>query len=145
MSDSVSQFFVTFGVFFPAVNGIIGGTNITGTLRVYSLFHVLISEFCKEYSIWNSLFNRYIHIFLYFAFFGGRYSIFFFHLIASVCIKEVPGSNEYGLYWDNYIFSHVSFWTPILYIGLSSAILSTGLTALAAAPRVFQVMIYMSF
>lgn len=68
-------------------------------------------------------------------------------LVGSVSVKELPGFvhelGDPGLLWDYYMWSHISIWSPLLYIGVIIAGLSSALASLVGAPRLFQV--YFSF
>lgn len=64
-------------------------------------------------------------------------------LTAAVCVKEIPGFihelGDPGLLWDYYMYNYVSLWSPLIYIGIFAATLSSALASLVGAPRIFQV------
>eukprot|EP01129_Flabellula_baltica_P012516 TRINITY_DN5655_c0_g1_i1.p1 TRINITY_DN5655_c0_g1~~TRINITY_DN5655_c0_g1_i1.p1 ORF type:complete len:895 (-),score=132.69 TRINITY_DN5655_c0_g1_i1:362-3046(-) len=122
LSDTVSIFFTTFAVFFPAVTGIMAGTNISGDLKKPSenipkgtLSAIGVSTFGYLLLAW---------------------------IAGTVCVKTVPGLafelGSPGLVYDYYMFTKVSFWGGIIYIGIFAATLSSALASLVGAPRILQ-------
>jgi len=55
-----------------------------------------------------------------------------------VTLPEVEDEDEEGTLQNFYIYVDVSFWGPIVYMGIFAATLSSGLASLIGAPRIFQ-------
>ncbi len=128
-----------FGVFFPAVTGILAGANISGNLKnpqkaipKGTLLSILITSI----------------IYIWFSWICG-----------ATVLRETNGEIQFtndtklltncknftcnkGLVHDYHIMEVVSVFGPIITAGIFSASLSSALASLVSAPKVFQVQIF---
>lgn len=109
-------FFQVFGVFFPAVTGIMAGANISGDLDdpaenipKGTLYAVGIS----------------LAVYLLMAIFIGI-----------IGTRDAPGSEEFGLHNDTLIMAYMTFFPPLIYGGIYAATFTSALASLVGAPRV---------
>jgi len=110
-------FFQVFGIFFPAVTGIMAGANISGDLEnpaenipKGTLYAVGIS----------------LAVYLLMAIFIG---------IVGTRDGEGGDTNS-GLHNDTLVMAYMTFWAPLIYGGIYAATFTSALASLVGAPRV---------
>ena len=141
------NFLTVFGVFFPAVTGIMAGANISGDLSN-------ASTAIPKGTLSAIASTTFIYIGL----------LWFLGLTCVRCVGEacktttigsetIPfGSREWadaindglleepdgGLSFDTLIQTYVSLWSPLVFLGIFAATLSSALASLVGAPRILQ-------
>lgn len=121
LSGDVGNFFHTFSVFFPAVTGIMAGANISGSLKDPS-------KNIPDGTLAACGFSTAVYILMVF-------------ILGATVVRgskpEVPCQGE-GLAGNCLIMADVSFFAPLIYMGVYAATLSSALSSLVGAPRVLQ-------
>ena len=110
-------FFSMFALFFPAITGTMTGANLSGDLQ-FPGRDIPRGTFI---AIGFAMF-----VYLLLAVWCG----------ATVFRTELDGSG--GLYYDELIMTQMSFWSPLVYVGIFLATISSALNSLVGAPRIAQ-------
>jgi len=142
--DTPQDFFSVFGVFFPAVTGIVAGANLSGDLKDPA------SAIPKGTLL--AITVTYISYIGYAVMMGGcalreaSGNVTEYLLTINGSDEDfIPFDNcddrtcEYGLYYSAQVMELISSWGPLIYMGCFAATLSSAIASLVGAPRVFQV------
>jgi amino acid transporter len=112
-----NTFFSVFAVFFPAVTGIMAGANLSGDLK-------------------NPGKDIPLGTFISIGFSTLMYIILAVWTGATCFRTRNDGTG--GLYFNELIMEDMSFWAPLIIIGIFAACLSSALASLVGAPRIAQ-------
>jgi len=129
------NFFTVFAVFFPAATGVMAGANLSGDLKDPS--HAIPKGTLGAIGV---TFVSYIGL------------VWIIGSVALVC-ADLP-TQDYcanadtaastglipygGLLFNKLIMQYISIWSPIFYVGVFAATLSSALASLVGAPRILQ-------
>ncbi|KAL7639363.1 UNVERIFIED_CONTAM: hypothetical protein RMT77_009864 [Armadillidium vulgare] len=162
LSDNVKQdyryyegehnFFSVFGVFFPAVTGIVAGANLSGDLKdpataipkgtllaiavtfvTYIVYPIIVGAAVVRDALGNETF--------YLEFKTESGSVYDNpNFNASTCGFYETGQSmcKYGMQNSFQVMELVSAWGPLIYMGCFAATLSSAIASLVGAPRVLQ-------
>ncbi|KAL7639365.1 UNVERIFIED_CONTAM: hypothetical protein RMT77_009866 [Armadillidium vulgare] len=150
--EGAHDFFSVFGVFFPAVTGIVAGANLSGDLKdpgvaipkgtllaialtffTYVIYPVIVGAAVVRDALGNET--------LYLEYKGMSASVYDNpNYNASSCGFYETGQAkcEYGLQNSFQVIELVSAWGPLIYIGCFAATLSSAIASLVGGPRVLQ-------
>mmetsp|Transcript_7710 Transcript_7710/g.15299 ORF Transcript_7710/g.15299 Transcript_7710/m.15299 type:complete len:1094 (+) Transcript_7710:590-3871(+) len=129
------DFFTVFAVFFPAATGVMAGANLSGDLKDPSsaipkgtLAAITVTFFSYLALIWcvglSSLVCSDAD--------GEEYCV---NMDTAAQTGLVPYG---GLIFNKMIMQNISIWSPLLYVGVFAATLSSALASLVGAPRILQ-------
>ena len=151
------NFFVCFGIFFPAATGIMAGANLSGDLKdpsrdiplgnviMWTILYLLPSpeqEQIHKLIQTNTAFQPIAY--LLYLYIGTLAAIIVSTIVYMVmalllavsCVPSIEGDKESGLIYNYIIMSEVSIWQPLILFGIYAATLSSALTSLVGAPRI---------
>ncbi|GBG33888.1 Solute carrier family 12 member 2 [Hondaea fermentalgiana] len=129
------DFFTVFAVFFPAATGVMAGANLSGDLKDPS--SAIPKGTLAAISV---TFLSYILLVVVVG-------------TANLACSDAPGENYCenmdtaastglipagGLLFNKLIMENMSIWSPLLYLGVFAATLSSALASLVGAPRILQ-------
>lgn len=109
-----------FSVFFPAVTGIMAGANISGDLKDPST--AIPTGTLAAVGV-----STVIYVFL--AILIG---------VSAARTVVLPDGTYGGLLHDSVLMARLSFWPPLVYVGIYAATLSSAIASLVGAPRILQ-------
>jgi len=126
------NFFTVFAVFFPAATGVMAGANLSGDLEDPS--HAIPKGTLSAIGL---TFVSYVLLIV---------------IVGFACLECADAEGETycsfegperllatgGLVFNKLIMRNVSFWSPLFYVGVFAATLSSALASLVGAPRILQ-------
>uniref|UniRef100_A0A914QPD9 Solute carrier family 12 member 3 n=1 Tax=Panagrolaimus davidi TaxID=227884 RepID=A0A914QPD9_9BILA len=133
------SFISTFGVYFPAMTGIMGGANMSGDLKDPSksipkgtMWAIAITTFTYA---WAMITTAATAVRDSTGFDAPEYDEFG-HFIPPLC--RLNNTCPYGLANDMQLMKLQSIWPPLIIVGIFATTLSSASGCLIGAPRVFQ-------
>lgn len=142
--DEGNTFVSVLGLFFPAVTGIMAGANMSGEIKnpgnsipygtiyavvvsglVYWLMGVLLASSCA-YEVFTVGQNV-----------DGT-PILTTNRSEAIALGVDPATEGQGLRWNFFIMADLSFWGPLIFIGIYAATLSSAIASLVGAPRILM-------
>ncbi|ODM98387.1 Bumetanide-sensitive sodium-(potassium)-chloride cotransporter [Orchesella cincta] len=147
--DTQQSFFSAFGVFFPAVTGIVAGANLSGDLKdpasaipkgtllaitITYITYILYAVMMGGCALREATGNETQYILNMNATFMEENPDF---LLYTDC-KDGLQTCDYGMLNSAQVMELISSWGPLIYMGCFAATLSSAIASLVGAPRVFQ-------
>jgi len=150
------NFFGVFGVFFPAVTGIVAGANLSGDLKnpaeaipkgtllaigttfiTYIIYPIMIAAGAHRYASGNV---QELNITEPTIVPVDNQTNITLYPVYDCSMRLGDGDNDckYGTQLNNQVMGLISAWAPLIYAGCFAATLSSAIASLVGAPRVLQ-------